>query len=235
MDDSAEPARDWNLEDGGYVFQDNTVSFFSKDSIDKVRAYYKSEVGEMQQGSLSYLRIPEEMRSKTMHTGGYTYAGVIGRNDNSEFIGVELRALEPKHVHPGQYPAVGPIFEKLQMGQASGQATKQQYDDVVNEYKYLATMFYPLTDERSDRDRRLSADEVVVSGCQQDAGGGMSPEQLEAKMKQLMAEGNMKEMQKLAQNMQGASGMGSWDVWVDCLKKMENAGYKTLITIHVRP
>ena len=169
-----------------------------------------------------------------MHAGGYTYAGVIGSNDNSELIGIELRALEPKDVHPGQYPAVGPIFERLQVGQVSGQATKQQYDDVVDEYKHLATMFYPPTDELSERGRRLSADEVVVKGCQEDAGGGMSPEELEAKMKQLMAEGKMQEMQKLAQNMSGASGMDTWDTWVDCLKKLEAEGYRTLITIHRR-
>ena len=234
LDDSAELLRDWNLDDAGYVFQDNTMSFFSKDPMDKVRAYYANEVGEMQKGSLSYLRIPEDMRSKTMHTGGYTYAGSVGWNDNQQLIGVELRALEPKDVHPGRYPAVGPIFEKLQFGQVSGQATKQQYDAIVNEYKFLATMFYPLTDERSERDKRLSADEVVVKACQTDAGGGMSPQELEAKMKQLMAEGNMQEMQKLAQNASGASGVDTWDTWIDCLKKLEAEGYRTLITIHKR-
>jgi len=235
VDDSADLLRDWNLEDDGYVFKDNTRSFLSKDRIDKVRAYYDAEIGEMQNASLTYLRVPEGMRSETMRPGAYVYARQIGRNENSELTGVELRALEPEDAHPGQYRAVGPIFEKLQVGQVSGQATKQQYDDVVNEYKYLASMFYPLTEERSERGRRLSADEVVVNGCQQDAGGGMSPEELEAKMKQLMAEGKMQEMQKLAQNMSGASGMDTWDTWVGCLKKLEAQGYKTLITIHIQP
>ena len=58
-------------------------------------------------------------------------------------------------------------------------------------------------------------------------GGGMSREEIQVKMQQLMVEERMQGMQQLAQGMIGASGANSADVWVDCLKEMEGQGYNT--------
>lgn len=64
----------------------------------------------------------------------------------------------------------------------------------------------------------------------------MSPKELQAKIRQLLAERKTREMQQLVQKMAAGAGAGSsWDLWAECLKKMEAEGYPTLITIHIQP
>ena len=84
----------WRFNDGNRVFTEHTRSFYAKDPIDRVRSFYDAEVGATQNGSLSYLRVPDGMRSETMRPGPYVYSVVLGRNDNSDLLGVQLRALE---------------------------------------------------------------------------------------------------------------------------------------------
>ena len=216
------------------VFTDKTRSFFSKDPIETVRAYYDREIGEMQNRPLGAF-------SESMKPGPYIFARLMGRYEGgpgelTQFFGIELRALEPREVDtPTNYPAVGPIFQKLTVGQISGQATQGQFDALVEEYKHLAWMFYPLTDERNERGRRLVMDKVVFNQCVKQAAGGMSREEVMAKMAELTQQGRTQELQKLMEKVMGAGGSSSWDTWVDCLKKLEDEGYRTLITIHLQP
>lgn len=225
----------WKIPPAAYVFIRETRAYLSRDSLDTLRAYYDKEVGKMQNGSLEYLTVPEGMRSEGMRPGSYVYAYPVGRRANTGLIGVEVRALEPTDEHFTRYPAVGPIFEKLNVSVVSGKTSQKRFDSLVDEYKHLAWMFYPLSDQRSQRGKLLSMDQVVFNGCVEESGGGMSPEDMQVKMQQLMAQGRMQEMQQLAQDMMVASGVGSEDVWVDCLKEMEGEGYNTLVTIHVGP
>jgi len=225
----------WKTPDAGHVFNMETRSYLSRDSLNTVREYYDKKVGKMRNGSLEYLTVPEGMRSEGMRPGPYIYAYPVGRRANTGLIGVEVQALEPMEKHFIRYPAVGPIFEKLNVSVVSGKTSQKRFDSLIDEYKHLAWMFYPLSDQRSRHGKLLSMDQVVFNGCVEKSGGGMSPEEMQAKMQQLMAQGRMQEMQQLAQDMMGASGAGSEDVWVDCLKAMEGEGYNTLVTIHVGP
>ena len=231
--------RRWKIADAGQVFTGDTRSYLSKDSLDTIRAYYDNEVGKMQSGSLSYLTEPEGMRSENGDPPDpYTYAYPVGRVAFVGLIGVEVRALKPIEDHFIRYPIVGPIFDRLNFGVGSRDTSKEKFDSLVDEYKHLAWMYYPVSEQRSGHGRLLSTDEVVFDGCEKEAGGGMSPEEMQAKMQQLMAEGKMQEMLQLSEKMMGAggaSGVGSEDIWIECLKEMEGQGYNTLIAIHVGP
>ena len=249
-DDRRNMARRWEWRLDGALFPYATRLFISKDSLETVRAYYDKEVGEMQKGSLSYLRMSQlAMPEENLRPGPYVFAHTLGWDENT-LIGVELRALEPKEERaPTKYDAVGPIFDRLMAGHLTGQATGAQFDALVEEYKHLAWMFYPLTDERDQSERRLTMDEVVVNECEKQAAGGMSPQEIEAKREELGAEiqqlamqgknqelrAKMQELQGLNEQAVGAGGMDTWDTWVDCLKKMEAEGYRTLISIHLQP
>lgn len=221
---------------GNPAFTDQTRTFLSQDPIDVVRAFYDGEIGPLENGSLEYLRVPEGMRSETMKPGPYVYARSLGRNKFTEFIGVEIHAIEPRELNsPTNYDAVGPIFKKLMMGQASGHATQAQFDELVEQHKHLAWMFYPPSDQFSSREQRLTMDQVAYGTCEEGAGGGMSQEELAAKIQELGRQGKLAELQALTAQMMGSMGAssGSWDGWVDCLKKVEAEGYRTLITIHL--
>lgn len=63
----------------------------------------------------------------------------------------------------------------------------------------------------------------------------MSQEELGAKIQELGRQGRIREMEALIPQLMGSAGMSSsgWDIWVDCLKKVEAEGYRTLITIHL--
>ncbi|MCH8935781.1 MAG: hypothetical protein IIB90_08660 [Gemmatimonadetes bacterium] len=221
---------------GTPAFTDQTRTFLSKDPMDVVRAFYDGEIGPLENGSLEYLRVPEGMRSETMKPGPYVYARPLGRNKFTDFIGVEIHAIEPREERsPHLYDAVGPIFERLSYGQASGQATKAQFDELVEEYKHLAWMFYPPSDQLSSRGRRLMMDQVAYGTCGEEAGGGLSQEELAEKIQELGRQGRIREMQALIAQLMGSAGASSsgWDIWVDCLKKVEAEAYWTLITIHL--
>ena len=47
--------------------------------------------------------------------------------------------------------------------------------------------------------------------------------------------GNLDEAARLGELMLGSTGSTSWDDWMACLKKVEEVGYQTLITIHREP
>ena len=218
------------------AFTDQTLTFLSKDPIDVVRAFYDGDIGPLENGSLEYLRVPEGMRSETMKPGPYVYARPLGRNKFTDFIGVEIHAIEPREVNsPTTYEAVGPVFERLMMGQAAGHATQEQFDELVEQYKHLAWMFYPPSDQFSSRELRLTMDQVAYGSCEEGAGGGMSQEELGAKIQELGRQGRIREMEALIPQLMGSAGMSSsgWDIWVDCLKKVEAEAYWTLITIHL--
>lgn len=223
--------KDRRFEESTHSLVSGMRSFLTVDPIDEVRAFYDAEVGDLQPGSLSYLHAPGMLELDPL-----VFARFLGRDANESRIGIEIRSREPRDERaPRNYDAVGPIFEKLFMGHTAGQATRQQFDAAVDQYKHLSWMFYLLTDERDIRGRRLSTDAVVVGGCQREAGGGMSPEEMAEKMQQLAAEGNLREMQQLAQQARGGGGLGTWDLWMGCLEKLEAVGYRTLITIPIRP
>ena len=115
------------FDDGHRVFSEQTRSFYARDPIDQVRSFYDTEVGAALNGSLSYLRVPEGMRSEAMRPGPYVYSVVLGRNDDSELLGVQLRALEPRDGAPHNYPAVGAVFQKThdRTGRRPGHARRR--------------------------------------------------------------------------------------------------------------
>jgi hypothetical protein len=63
----------------------------------------------------------------------------------------------------------------------------------------------------------------------------MSQEELGAQMQAAAQSGNMAELQRLSKSAMGTAGGGSMDAWVKCLGELEQHGYKTLITIDVKP
>ncbi len=236
FESESESQRDsWRFNDGSWVFTEHTRSFYAKDPIDRVRSFYDAEVGATQNGSLSYLRVPEGMRSETMRPGPYVYSVVLGRNDNSDLLGVQLRALEPRDGSPYNFPVVGPFFKKLLTAQAGGQAAQDDVSRAIEEHEHLAWRFYPLTDERSAKGKRLTTDQVVLRKCEADLGGGLTQEELGAQMQAAGQKGDMAELQRLSQMVSGTTGSGSWAGWIDCLGELEGAGYQTLITIDLRP
>lgn len=195
--------RRWKIADAGQGFSGETRSYLSKDSLDTVRAYYDKEVGKMQSGSLSYLTAPEGMRANQDRPEPYIYAYPVDRTAHMGLIGLEIRALKPIEDHFIRYPIVGPIFERLNYGVGSGDTSKEKFDSLVDEYKHLAWMYYPVSEQRSGKGKLLSKDEVVFDGCKKEAGGGMSAEEMQAKMQQLMAEGKMQEMLQLSEKLMG--------------------------------
>lgn len=224
----------WRFKDANRVFTESTRSFYSKERLETVRAYYSTEAGEMQNGSLEYLRVPEGMRSESMAQGPYVYSTVIDRAD-SELLGVQIRSIAPRKERPHNLPAVGAFYQKLVTAQAAGHGTLADVDRIMEEHEHLAWLFYPLTDERSADGDRLTADQVVLRHCEAEQGGGMSQEELSAKMEAAAQQGDIAELQRLSQSAMGTVGGGSMDAWVECLGELEQHGYTTLITIDVRP
>ena len=209
-----------------------TRSFLSKDSLEAVNSWYESEVGEMESGSLEYQRVPKDMRSPSMRPDPFTFAHGTGYSDSGSLIGVEIQSPEPADVHFTRYPAIGPVFERLNASVISGHTTQGEFDRLLGEYKHVGAMYFPMSDQTSDKGHPLSQDKVIFDGCEKTAAGGMDHQQLQARMQQLMAEGNTAEMQKLSRQLSSGAGIGSNDAWVDCLAELEREGYRTLITIH---
>ena len=123
----------WKTPDAGHVFTGETRSFLTRDSLDTVHAYYDTEVGTMQNGSLDYLAVPEGMQSASMRPGPYVYAYPVGRTAHTGLIGVEINALEPIEDHFIRYPSVGPVFGKLNVGVLNGNTSQEKFDHLVNE------------------------------------------------------------------------------------------------------
>ena len=217
-------------------FASEVRAFLTKDPIQAVKAFYDREVGEMENVELSDVNRAAELRSGRSNRGApYVYAVGLDRKQFLGALGVEISALEPRDERaPTNYDAVGPVFDKLMTGQLAEEATQEQYDSLVEEYRHLAWKFYFLTDETSDHGRELTADQVAFQGCADDATGGLSTEEIMAKMQAAYATGDFAAAQEIAEQMAGAGGIGSWDTWVDCLKKIEAEAYTTLIVIHVR-
>jgi len=217
-------------------FQSEVRAFLTKDPLATVRAFYDREVGAMQNLRIQDLNVPEELRSEMSRKDNpYVYAIGLGREQHTGVLGVEISVLEPREERaPNSYDAVGPVFEKLLMGQTAGEATKQQFDSLVEEYRHLAWKYYLTTDQTSDFGRPLTADQVAFQSCEGGASGGLTTDEIMMKMQAAYAKGDFEEAQKLSEQMMGAAGMSGWDTWVDCLKTIEEEAYTTLITIHVR-
>ena len=217
-------------------FQSEVRAFLTKDPLATVRAFYDREVGAMQNLRIQDLNVPEELRSEMSRKDNpYVYAIGLGREQHTGVLGVEISVLEPQDEGaPNTYEAVGPVFEKLMMGQVAGEATKEQFDSVVEQYRHLSWKFYLPTDKTSDHGLELTADQVAFQSCEGGASGGLSTDEIMGKMQAAYAKGDFDEAQKLSELMMGAAGMSGWDTWMDCLKKIEEEAYTTLITIHIK-
>lgn len=223
-----EVLEDENLPDG-------TRAFLSRDPIDAVKRFYERESGPMERASLSDLGVPDELRDESFGTRPFVFARRV-EGGHRDLRGVQVSAREPREGAgaPSVYPAVGPIFQRLQMGMLNNEAPQARFDELVEEYRHLAWRYYPVSDEEAQSGERLTTDEVVVRRCEERAGGGRSSADLQAEMEALTRSGRFEEAAALGERLMGAAGSSSWDVWVECLKRLEEVGYRTLILIHER-
>ena len=209
----------------GQTLSDGMRAFLSRDAIEDVKGFYDRDLGPMVSASLSDLRVPEELRDASFGSRAFVFAREVARGGDSGVLGVQLSVPEPsEELGPHQYPAVGPIFERLQMGVGTGDATQAQFDRLVTDYGFLAWRYYAFSEEQVEPGQPRTADEVVFQACETRAGGGMDPDELSAEMESLYQQGKFDEAAEMGERMMGAAGATSWDDWVACLEQLEPVG-----------
>lgn len=199
--------------------------FLSKNNYEIVKTFYvndngqpKSEaIGEAndKQAFFVYYTTPECPKM-----GSFDYGITIRTNSGNE------RAIEY-------------IFEKFHEGVLKQLVTQKEYDDIVNNHKYLKKMYYQY--DANIRNSSAMAiyrkyDKMIKDNIE---GQGQNLEEMSMKAQRLMAEGKMQELAELMKQMQNATGAmaadmtsgDEYELWKKCLEEIQNIAYKTQIYI----
>ena len=208
---------------------DRDQGFYAKEDVSEVRNHYEQRHGPMSEGALSG------------QESGIVYSRpLMSRQEVRSFVsilpepaGIVLRALDPeRHTAPYAHRVVEPFFEQLRQVVALGDADREEYEAAEERFRHLAWSYFQLTDQRNESGERLATDEIILRECRSRQQQGMDEEELAAELQRLYMAGKFEEAQQLSESV---GGMGSWDHWIDCLERLEEEAYKTLMVIHKHP
>jgi hypothetical protein len=199
--------------------------FISRDSYEKVKAFYVNDKGQPKSETQS------EENGKHAFFVYYTSPECpkMGTFD----LGVNIST------NSGNERAIEYVFERFNEGVLKQLITQREYDDIVKKYGYLKNMYY-----QYDANVRNSSAMAIYRKYEKMIkdnieGQGQNLEEMSMKVQRLMAEGKMQEVAELMKQMHTATGAvakdltsgDEYELWRKCLEEIEKNLYRSQIRI----
>ena len=229
LEDKQTIAQDKRLKPIRRLQSANIQAFYTRDTVEKVKAYYENQLGPFRNGPLAakssgHIEIdPVITYSKIVLPA--TQVAALTSKRSAWPLGIEFHALNADVHTQGsddQFTSVGPYFGKL-LNLTDTCSAELAYSFVASEHRHLAASFFQLTDRKTADGKRMTIDEVIYADC-------------DAKSN---AEAHLVKHRGEARSAGESSAMmdheGAWDKWVACLKKLDQHDFKTLIIIDRHP
>jgi len=208
--------------------------FYSKDSIEKVKKFYDSKTGKMEElaGKKGYKKILKKVDRGIYDTHEPSQLGVI-INTNIKKTGKDKSSL---YGHD--------FFRYLEVLSAQpDEKSRKDYEEVCERFESLIYSYFMPSGKKDNRNRTLNTAEAMIAEFKKENPGFMeksdSAEQMAKKMQELMQQGKMAEAialsRQMKENAPGAAkaDKSSWDKYIKLLEHIaEKHAYKTMITIH---
>jgi hypothetical protein len=203
-------------------FESNQHELLSKDSYEKVRAFYAREKG----GPTTERNVGEKGKS-----AWFKYMDYL-----PDDLGLNLLYATTQRSN-----ALNNVFRRLEEFVQRDVIDRAKFDEIKKQYEYLHHYFYVQSALEDGRKRfmdeiiyRKYSDKMSGEGLQQ-----KTMEEYMAEIQQLMMEGKMQEGRELAEKMRDVqmdglekmSGPEGVEVWVECLKEIEKNAYPVKIQI----
>lgn len=214
--------------------------FLSKDSFDQVAAFYEKEKG------------PATVTQNEPERNRYSFYEYMDVNTVHQYdpigsaIGVRIYS-KPVPVDDGtSLPVVGEVFGKLKLLIVQGSMSMEEYNALVEKYRYLAAWYFPMEKGPTPLDRPVPQNKIILDRCEKGPQAQKAAEDMEAmamKAQQLMMQGRQREalalLQRAGESAQGihAKSLGPEGIekWEGCLEELQANGYPTRIEIAVNP
>ncbi len=208
--------------------------FYSRDPIEKVKKFYDSQIGKMQElkSRTGYKKILKKVDRGYYDTYEPSELGVI-INTN-----IKKTTTDKSSLYRHEYFR----YLETQAAHLDGKDRKD-YEAVCKRFESLAFSYFMPTDKKDSQGRVLNKAQEMIAGFKEKNPGFMeasqSLEQMSKKIQELMQQNKMDEAVALSRQM-GQDALGAqkqdeslWDDYVKLLENLEkNHAYKTRIAIH---
>ncbi|MFP4466232.1 MAG: hypothetical protein ACLFP1_04200 [Candidatus Goldiibacteriota bacterium] len=208
--------------------------FYSKDSIEKVKKFYDSKTGKMDEfkNKKGYKKILKKVDRGIYDTHEPSQLGVI--------INTKIKKTD-KNKSSLYYHD---FFEYLEMLSAAlDNKNRKDYEAACERFKELTESYFMPTDKKDSRGRTLNKAQAMIAEFKEKKPGyteeAESAEQTAKKIQELMQQGKMSEAIALSKKINKdvekslKPGPERWDEYMDLLEEISKKhAYKTMIIIH---
>ena len=196
-------------------------AFLTKDSFDKVKAYYVSENTRPRH---------EQDDGKGGRSAFFSYVRRM-----PDDVGVTITERQGR----SRVPAA--IFSKLQGLAIQGVIPGSRVNEIKDKYSYLEKCYFIM--ERDDNGELVSVDDLIYRRYDRkldpERSGEVDKEEIMQRAQQLMNQGRMQEGMELLKKMtedqlagiQLATSPEAADMWVECLDEIASSAYDVSISI----
>jgi len=214
--------------------KDYMQAFYSKDPIEKVKKYYDSKLGKMEEikSKKYYKKILKKVDRGIYDTYEPSELGVI-ISTNIKKTGKDKSSL---YNHD--------FFDYLKVLSAQlKEKSRKDYEDACERFESLIYSYFLPSGKKDQKGRAINTAEAMIAQYKKDNPGFMeksdSAEQMAKKMQKLMQQGKMSEVVALSKQMKKNApsahkpDIKAWNKYIKLLETLEKKhAYKTMIIIH---
>ncbi|MFP4036277.1 MAG: hypothetical protein ACLFUE_02020 [Desulfobacteraceae bacterium] len=229
--------------------------FHSRQPIEEVVAFYKQEVGAMEE-----IRPGHEYQNVVRHPPKFK-ASV-----EPEYIGVRIFSPEskkPPRLPQGMTQSEGAEAMKMMpdrcrsdhfssfhmMVQHLDKYDWENFEAVCTRFRHIDNAYYRLSEKKDERGRFMRMDQVMLAEQEERLGMNeleeLDMDELAGRMMELQQQGRFEEMKELAEQLKnksmksmqlGPEGVqDNWEEWVEYLERLEKHAFRTMIRINKDP